>query len=192
VIHGLETVIDQSARFETLIKYLYSFVEATFNDFDLFLTEKTRDKLIETFDSEKYVFADKIRSILERISTGIFSVPIAFVGALFAIRDISQEWLLYGIFAVLAIFTDFTAGIDLMMFLDLGILRAEITKKIKHTSMGIENLKKELNEIMKPFCIRITLLRIFIIIAIVIFIGLFISLVVIFKSKVTIWKIIII
>jgi hypothetical protein len=163
IIRGLENVDIEKDGFKELILNLHLFIDATERDYELFLVSRKHETIVQNFISEKYTFADKIRSVLQRISGSIVSIPLTFFGAAFAMKEINQLWLLNIIIVSMLLYIVFTSVANFLLWGDLNILKDEITTKKKIISMGLPRLNKDLNDIMKPIYIRIIALRILII-----------------------------
>jgi hypothetical protein len=177
IIRGLVEAKTPELRFSELIINFELFIEATLRDLELFLLSRKHEEIIEQLESEKYQFADKIRSILERISASILSIPITFAVALFALRDIPEKWLINIFLGALALFVVFTCITNSLFFIDLSVVNKEMDARLKNVSMDLPFLKRSLVEIVKPFKRKIRTLKIIIILAIVLFVVLFFFLV---------------
>ena len=172
IIRGLDHTLPEE-RFVELTKKLKQIVEGANRDFELFSSSFKHEDILKQFESEKYQFADKIRSMLERISTNILSVPISIIIALFALRDISILWLTVAFFIALGLFVIFTTIMNILFYKDLSILREEMNFKYDFLTKGAKTLQKEFKKQLKPFENRIIFLQCLIKTTIIIFIVLY-------------------
>ncbi|MDR3124177.1 MAG: hypothetical protein LBU16_10435 [Treponema sp.] len=177
IIKGLEDIDVAAEGFRELVTHLDLFIDATIRDFELFLNSRSHETLVEQFENEKYVFADKIRSVLQGISGSLFSIAITFAGTVIAIRDVSDTWLINTIFTAMAILIVFFIWINLCLWGDLNTLKSEMNMKIKVASMGLPRTAKGLREILKPFFGRIVSFKVLISFIIILFTLLFLFLV---------------
>ena len=169
IIRGLENVDIEKEGFNELILNLPLFIDATERDFELFLNSRKHESIIQEFENEKFIFADKIRNILYRISAGIISIPLTFFAAAFAMNEINQSWLLNIIIVSMSIYLIFTSIVNFLFWGDLNILIDEFNTRIKISSMEISRLRSDLEIIAKPYFTRIKFLKFIILCTIIIF-----------------------
>jgi hypothetical protein len=173
IIKGLENIDVIAEGFRELVTHLDLFIDATIRDFELFLNTRSHETLVEQFENEKYVFADKIRSVLQGISGSLFSIAITFAGTVITIRDISDVWLINIIFAVMATLLIFFIWINICLWGDLNTLKSEMNMRIQAASMGLPRTARDLRGILKPFFRRIMSFKVLISFIIILFTLLF-------------------
>lgn len=173
IIRGLETVDISKVGFKELIINLPKFIDATERDYELFLNSRKHESIVQQFENEKYIFADKIRAILQRISGSIIAIPITFFGAAFTVKEISHLWLMNIIIFSMLLYVIFSCIINFLFWGDLDILKEEITKKTDILSMGLPRLRTALTEIINPLLKRINCLKALVICTIILFALLF-------------------
>jgi hypothetical protein len=169
IIRGLENIDISDNRFKELVLNLTKFIDATKKDFELFLTSKKHESIVQQFENEKYIFIDKIRSVLQRISSSIISIPLTFFGASFAMREIDKLWLLNIVVISIIIYIAFSIAVFFLLWSDLDNIKEEISTKKNIISMGLSHLQNDLNEIIKPLNKRIMSLKILVVAAIILF-----------------------
>ena len=174
IIKGLENVDIEKEGFKQLIMNLSLFVHATERDYELFLNSRKHESIVQQFENEKYLFAEKIRNILYRISGSIITIPLTFFGAAFAMKEINEIWLLNIIIFSMIIYIIFSSAINFLFWGDLDMLKNEMNTKIEITSMGLIRLSADLEKMIKPLFKRICFLKILIIVIIILFALLFI------------------
>jgi hypothetical protein len=177
IIKGLENTDIVTEGFRELVTHLDLFVDATIRDFELFLNTRSHETLVEKFENEKYVFADKIRSVLQGISGSLFSIAITFAGTVITIRDISDTWIINTIFAVMAVLIMFFVWINICLWGDLNTLKSEMNMRIQAASMGLPRMDRDLRRILGPFFRRIMSFKVLISFIIIVFTLLFLFLV---------------
>jgi len=173
IIKGLEGVDVEKDGFKELIINLALFIGATERDYELFLNSRKYEAVIQQFENEKYILADKIRSILQRMSGSIISIPVTFIGAIIAINNIKDLWFINTIVFTMVIFIVLSSIINFLFWGDLDILKDEINMRINIISMGLPRLHKDLEKIIMPFLKRIKFMRRLIIAIILLFAFLF-------------------
>lgn len=173
IIKGLEGVDIQKTGFKELIINLPKFIDATERDYELFLNSRKHESIVQQFENEKYIFADKIRTILQRISGSIIAIPITFFGAAFTLKEITHLWLMNIIVFSMIFYIIFSCIINFLFWGDLDILREEIKKKADILSMDLPHLRTALMEIVKPLFRRIRLLKALVICTMILFALLF-------------------
>ncbi|AEF82868.1 hypothetical protein [Leadbettera azotonutricia] len=176
IIRSLEIIEQSGQRFYWLIDNLDQLIEATLRDYELFLTSHKHETIIEKYELEKDFFADKIRAILERISTNLLSIPITFSAALFGFREVTEKWLINIFLIALAVFVCFSCVIQGIFISELSVIKKEIYSKIDYFSRGLSFLRERFNVISRPLINKIIFLQILTIIVIVVFIGLYLLL----------------
>lgn len=169
IIRGLENIHVSDNRFKELILNLTKFIDATEKDFELFLTSRNHETIVQQFENEKYLFADKIRSILQKISASILSIPLSFFAAAFAMENASQLWQQNIIIVSILIYILYAGIVNILYWKDLDVLKDEIYYKVANISMDLLMLKKSLTSIVKPLLSRIVVLRIIVIFSTVLF-----------------------
>jgi len=169
VIRGLENISIEKNYFKELILNLSKFIDATEKDYQLFLTKRSHETIVQQFNNEKYIFADKIRTILQRISGSIVSIPLSFFGAAFAMKEIEHLPLLLIVITSLMIYIIFSAFVNILFWSDLDTVKSEMTTKMKGLSMDLTHLQKDLIQVIKPYFNRIITLKILIIISVILF-----------------------
>jgi hypothetical protein len=174
IISGLNRTLPED-RFAEFIKRMNQILEGTKRDFELFTSSFKHEEKLKQFENEKYLFADKIRLVLERISTNILSVPASIIVALFAIRDMTVLWLSVVIFIALGLFVLFTTVMNLLFYKDLSNLKEEMEFKCDFLTKGAETLEEEFRKHFKPFENRIDILQCLIKVTIIIFIVFYIT-----------------
>jgi len=107
------------------------------------------------------------------MSGSIISIPVTFIGAIIAINNIQNLWLISSIVFTMVIFIVFSSIINFLFWGDLDILRDEINMRINIISMGLPRLHKDLDNIIMPFLKRIKFMRGLIIAIILLFALLF-------------------
>jgi hypothetical protein len=176
IIRSLDIVEQSEKRFYRLVDNLDQLIEATLRDYELFLTSHKHETIIEQYEHEKDVFADKIRAVLERISTNLFSIPITFFAALFGFREITEKWMINIFLIALAVFVCFSCIIQGMFISELSIIKKNICSKMDYFSRGLTFLQKKFIDISKPQLNKIKFLQILTFIMIVVFIVLYLFL----------------
>ena len=183
IIRGLENINIKEEGFKELIFSLSKFIDAAEKDYELFLTSRKHESIVQQFENEKYLFADKVRSILQRISGSIVSIPLAFFSASFAMREINELWQLNIVVLALLIYSIFSIIVNFLFLGDLDILKEEITTKKKNLSMEVSRLDKDLTQIANPFFRRISFLKILVVLSMVLFALIFLFFVFMYTSN---------
>jgi hypothetical protein len=176
IIRSLEIVDQSERRFYWLIDNLDQLIEATLRDYELFLTSHKHETIIEQYEKEKDVFADKIRAVLERISTNLLSIPITFSAALFGFRELTEKRLIDIFLIVLAVCVCFSCIIQGIFISELSVIKNEIYSKVDYLSRGLSFLHQKFNTISIPLIRKIIFLQILIFIMIISFIFLYLLL----------------
>jgi len=91
IIRSLEVIGESEDRFYWLIYNLEQLIAITIRDYDVFLASHRHETILQQYEREKDAFAEKIRTVLGKISTNLLSIPITFSAALFGFREISEE-----------------------------------------------------------------------------------------------------
>jgi len=185
IIKGLEGVDIPKIGFKELIINLPKFIDATERDYELFLNSRKHESIVQQFENEKYIFADKIRAILQRISNSIIAIPITFFGAAFTVKEISHLWLLNIIIMSMFFYIIFSCIINFLFWGDLDILKEEINKKTDILSMGLPRLHIALMEINKPLFRKIKCLKVLVICTIILFALLFLYFIFLYTNNPT-------
>jgi hypothetical protein len=177
IIRSLETLDSPEKHFYWLIESLDRFIDATNKDYEVYLTSFRHEKLIEQYEKEKDAFADKIRGVLERISTNLLSIPITFSAALFGFKEINDEWLIGFFLFSLIIFVVFSCLIQGSFICELSTIRKEILSKLDYFSRGLRLLEDKFKSISNPQLRKINFLQVITFLIIVFFILLYLLLV---------------
>jgi hypothetical protein len=177
IIRSLEIVDQSERRFYWLIDNLDQLIEATLRDYELFLTSHKHETIIEQYEQEKDTFADKIRAVLERISTNLLSIPITFSAVLFGFREITEKWLIDIFLIVLAVFVCFSCIIQGIFISELSVIKNEIYSKAEYLSRGLSFLQEKFNTISMPLIRKIIFLQILTFIVSISFVFLYLLLV---------------
>jgi hypothetical protein len=178
IINKLEIIDNKNDRFRCLFENMDNFIDITLKDFELFMISKKHETIINQFENERDNFAEKIRTVLERIATSLLSIPISFSAALLGFKDLNKNdtWLINVFLLSLGIFVIFSCIIQCFFINELTSIRKEIYAKSDNFSLGISFLKTKFHEISKPLLVKIKLLQILCVFIIVAFIVLYILL----------------
>jgi hypothetical protein len=176
IIRSLETLDSPEKHFYWLIESLDRFIDATNKDYEVYLTSFGHEKLIEQYEKEKDAFADKIRGVLERISTNLLSIPITFSAALFGFKEINDKWLIDFFLGALTVFVVFSCIIQGSFITELSTIKKEILSKLDYFSRGLCLLQDKFKFISNPQLKKIKFLQIITILIIISFIVLYLFL----------------
>jgi len=160
IIRGLEVYTKPEEYFYWLIGNLEQFVTTTIRDYDVFSASHNHETILERYEHEKDIFSDKIRTVLERVSTNLLSIPITFSVALFGLREINEKWLINIFIIALFVFVFFSCSIQGLFIMELNIIRKEIHAKKDYFLKLLPTLNDYFNNISKPQLQKITLLQV--------------------------------
>jgi len=183
IIRGLEDFDIEKEGFKELILNLSKFISVTEKDYEIFLTSRKHESIIQQFENEKYIFAEKIRSILQKISSSIISIPLAFFSVSFAMKEINELWQLNIIVISLFIYTIFSLIVNYLFLGDLDILKEEMKVKKDNISMGMLHLEASLKKIIKPYFRRITFLKVLVFLSMILFALIFLFFVFLYTNN---------
>lgn len=169
IIRGLELLPDEN-KFLQLATNLNCFIDATIKDFEIFINTSNHESILVKFELEKSQFVEEVRQVLERISSSVLAVPISFAAALFAIKDVSNLWMLSILKFSFLLFTIFSSIINIFYFFELNNIKKEIAVKINFYSSNILFIKNELENKMNGTKLKATFLQFLTICVILLFI----------------------
>jgi hypothetical protein len=158
LIRCLELVREED-RFIALLKQLEVFVDATKKDFEIFITRQSYEGISAQFENEKQSFIDQLRSLLERISSAVLSIPVSFAAALFAVKDVSEGWMLSTLKFAFFLFVLFSCVTNGMFIVELQCIKNTIEDKVNSFSRSIPFLHTEFKKNTKPLRRRVVFLQ---------------------------------
>ena len=161
---------------ENLISELEEICSKVETDFAIFVEKIDFDSYIQKYNERLSDFISQARSIIEKMLSNVFTLPLSYAGAIFAFDKLDDNTFVPFIFIAMVLYTIFTCGFLLYEFWDTFSLSRNLEKELRSYTNNSHILIKKVEPDKKAINNRILGIRIVCLILIGIFIFLIITL----------------
>lgn len=179
----VENIENINISMTELILELDCICDKTRNDYEIATYKIDFESYIRTYDTEISSFFDKTRTIIDKLLTNIFSIPLLYAGALFTFDKVDTPKNKIFIFIAVTIYTILSITLMIYHIVDTFSIEKKFDTKINLFTNGSKILKENTASDIKNMRSRLWFIRILNIVLILAFISLLICLFYFFRDS---------
>lgn len=161
---------------ENLISELDEICSKVKTDFAIFVEKIDFDSYIQKYNERLSDFISQARSIIEKMLSNVFTLPLSYAGAVFAFDKLDDNTFAPFIFIAMLLYTIFTCGFLFYEFMDSFSIKKNFNKELRAYTNNSLFLLEKVKPDIKSINRRILIIRIICCILILVFIILLICL----------------